>query len=126
MKKNPREARRELQLAGGKGFVFHISRELKLLSSVRVCLFVCLSVGLIFTLAQKSGVSGWSVLVGDGGGVGHAAHEQHDAAAVVPDEEQERVVHLEVLVAKRAYPLQAGGRCGRPVGAALSHFQHSP
>lgn len=67
-----------------------------------------------------------SVLVGDGSGVGHAAHEQHDAAAVVPDEEQERMVHLEVLVAKRAYSLQAGGRCGRTVCAALSHFQHSP
>lgn len=107
---------------------FHsISRELKLLRRPRAFV-VCESGVSIFTLAQiwRRGVGAIGILVGDGSGVGHPAHEQNDATAVVPDEEQERMVHLEVLVAEWAYPLQAGGRSSRTVGAAFSDFQYCP
>ncbi len=36
----------------------------------------------------------------------HSAHEEEHSAVVVPDEEDERVVHLEVVLPERAHPFQ--------------------
>lgn len=100
MKKSKRGEKRAPAGEGIQGVSFNISR-VKTAASSRVFV-VCESGVSIFTLAQiwRRGVGAIGILVGDGSGVGHPAHEQHDATAVVPDEEQERMVHLEVLVAE--------------------------
>jgi hypothetical protein len=48
-----------------------------------------------------------SILVCNRDRVGHPSHEKHDATAVVPDEKDKRMIHLEVFVSKRSYPLES-------------------